>query len=289
MAGPSRRLAQVPVRYASRVSTPATPAAAAGVARTGLKAIAFHFGQALRETGQALDRVGCIVQGNMAFKEQLNRSRRLMPLFDVSPQLDPATVFVAPNATVIGNVSIGFRSSVWYGCVLRGDVNSIEVGKQTVIGDATVVHVVGAGGEKPRKTVIGDNVIVGSGCVIHGCTLHDGCVIGLGATVSDGAVVEAGAVVDAGALVAPDTVVKTKQLWAGSPARYVRDLTEAEVAANAERVTAWADLAEMHRKEHARPEWDRERERDSIYYEEMPILKRKMEQELAEKEKNYEP
>merc|ERR1712063_187177 len=119
------------------------------------------------------------LQGDLVFTETLNRSRRLMALGDSKPYLRK-DVFVAPNASVIGKVTLGEGASVWYGSVLRGDVNSIVVGSKSSIGDNCVVHVSGtsngAFGEA-APTKIGDKVVVESGSILHGCELHDGCKV----------------------------------------------------------------------------------------------------------------
>ncbi|MEZ5691333.1 MAG: DapH/DapD/GlmU-related protein [Rickettsiales bacterium] len=132
--------------------------------------------------------------------------------------------FIAAGAAVIGDVEIGTDSSIWFGCVVRGDVNYISIGSRTNIQDGTVIHVT----RKTNPTIIGDNVTVGHGALLHGCTLEDGCFIGMRATLMDGVVVESGAQVAAGALVTPNKRIPKGQLWAGSPAKYFRDLTEEE-------------------------------------------------------------
>lgn len=132
--------------------------------------------------------------------------------------------FVAAGAAVIGDVEIGEDSGVWFGCVVRGDVNYIRIGKRTNIQDGTVIHVT----RKTNPTIIGDNVTIGHAVLLHGCTLEDGCFIGMRATLMDGVVVESGAQVAAGALVTPNKRIPKGQLWAGSPAKYFRDLTEEE-------------------------------------------------------------
>lgn len=133
-------------------------------------------------------------------------------------------VFLAQNATVIGDVEIGDQSSVWYNCVLRGDVNNIRVGQKTNIQDGTVIHV----SSKTQGTYIGHNVTVGHMALLHACTIEDEAFIGMMACVMDDAYVETGAMVAAGALVTPGKRVLTGQLWAGSPAKYVRMLTDEE-------------------------------------------------------------
>lgn len=132
--------------------------------------------------------------------------------------------FVASGAAVIGDVEIGEDSGIWFGCVVRGDVNFVRVGKRTNVQDGTVIHVT----RKTNPTIIGDNVTIGHTALLHGCTLEDGCFIGMRATLMDGVVVESGAQVAAGALVTPNKRIPSGQLWAGSPAKYFRDLTEEE-------------------------------------------------------------
>ncbi|MCP5367415.1 MAG: gamma carbonic anhydrase family protein [Hyphomicrobiales bacterium] len=149
----------------------------------------------------------------------------ILPFRGQVPRIAP-DAFIAPTATVIGDVSIGARSSIWYACVLRGDVHEIRVGEGTNIQDGTVVHVTGG----RFGTYIGSDILIGHSALIHGCTLHDGCFIGMRATVMDGAVVETGAMVAAGALVTPGKRVPAGQLWAGSPAKHVRDLTPEDIA-----------------------------------------------------------
>lgn len=148
-----------------------------------------------------------------------------------------AEAFVAETAVVIGDVEIGPGSSVWYGCVLRGDVNAISVGRGTNIQDGTVVHVNrpcdgsdyrDSGGGMP--THIGDGVTIGHCALIHACTIESGAFIGMRATVMDYAVVEGRSMVAAGALLTPNKRVEKGQLWGGSPAKYMRDLREEEIA-----------------------------------------------------------
>ena len=130
-----------------------------------------------------------------------------------------ARVFLAPGAALVGDVTLGDDVSVWYGCVLRGDVNRIVVGARSNMQDGAVVHL---GDRDP--TVIGADVVVGHRAVLHGCTIEDAVLIGLQATVLDGAVIGAGSVVGAGALVTAGTVVPERSLVLGAPARVVRTL-----------------------------------------------------------------
>ncbi|NQV57787.1 MAG: gamma carbonic anhydrase family protein [Rhodospirillales bacterium] len=133
--------------------------------------------------------------------------------------------FIAPNATVIGQVTIGEGASIWFNTVLRGDVGTISVGARTNLQDGTIVHV--TLGE--YDTFIGDDVLVGHMAIIHGAHLEDRTFVGMGATILDGVVVESGAMVAAGALVTPGKRVKRGELWAGRPAKLMRKLSEDEI------------------------------------------------------------
>jgi carbonic anhydrase/acetyltransferase-like protein (isoleucine patch superfamily) len=179
----------------------------------------------------------------MADEGAMNRAM-LLPYDGTRPSV-AGNVFLAPGAVVIGNVEIAERAGIWFGCVLRGDVNIIKVGAETNIQDGTVVHVT----RKTHGTFIGSRVTIGHSALIHGCTLQDDCFIGMRATVMDGCVVESGAMVAAGALVTPGKVVPTGQLWAGSPARHVRDLSDEETAYFADTARHYADLGEKYRGE----------------------------------------
>ena len=157
----------------------------------------------------------------------------LLPFGGSTPAIDPLA-FVAETASVIGDVSIGPGSSLWYGCTARGDINRIRIGRNSNIQDGSVIHVnhdpagdhrVTGGG---MPTEIGDNVTVGHMALIHACTLEDRSFVGMGAIVMDQAVVESEAMVAAGAMVTPGKVVRRGQLWAGRPARYARDIKPEE-------------------------------------------------------------
>ncbi|RAP57152.1 gamma carbonic anhydrase family protein [Oleiagrimonas sp. MCCC 1A03011] len=135
-------------------------------------------------------------------------------------------VYVDSAATVIGDVQLGDDVSIWPGAVLRGDVNAIRVGARSNIQDGAIVHVTHDGPFTPGgfPCVIGADVTIGHGAVIHACTIEDACLIGMHATVLDGAVVKRHAFVGAGALVPPGKVVGEGELWLGNPARHVRTL-----------------------------------------------------------------
>lgn len=145
------------------------------------------------------------------------------PFKGIWPKIDPGC-FLAPTAAVIGDTEIGAETNIWWGCLVRGDMNVIRIGRRVNIQDLTVVHV----DSQKYGTFIGDRVTIGHAAIVHACTLEDDCFVGMQACVMDGAVVETGAMVAAGALVPPGKVVAAGQLWAGRPARFVRQCGEFE-------------------------------------------------------------
>jgi gamma-carbonic anhydrase len=170
-----------------------------------------------------------------------------MPVYRLGA-LTPAIaedVFIAPGAQVIGDVSIGTGSSIWFNCVVRGDGNLIRIGERTNIQDGSIIHIT----RKTHGTHIGNDVLVGHMAIIHGCILEDHSFVGLGATVMDGCVVETDAMLAAGALLTPGKRVPTGQMWAGRPAKYVRDLTEDEIGRNRAGAAGYAELALLFRRD----------------------------------------
>lgn len=161
----------------------------------------------------------------------------VLPYRDKNPQIADS-VFIAPTAAVIGDVVIGAESSIWFGCVIRGDVNEIRIGERTNIQDGTIVHVT----RQKYGTYIGSDVTIGHMALLHACTLEDGSFIGMQATVMDACVVESGAMVAAGALVTPGKRIGKGQLWAGRPAKHIRDLNEQEWAGMASTAPHYARL-----------------------------------------------
>jgi carbonic anhydrase/acetyltransferase-like protein (isoleucine patch superfamily) len=168
----------------------------------------------------------------------------VLPFRGASPKIDP-DAFLAPGAVVIGNTTIASGVGIWFGCVLRGDINVIDVGADTNIQDGTVVHVT----SKTHGTFIGARVTIGHSCLIHGCRIGDGAFIGMRATVCDGATVEPGGMVAAGALLTPGKLVKAGEVWSGSPAKYWRPVNETERGYMANLPGRYAELGRVYRKE----------------------------------------
>jgi carbonic anhydrase/acetyltransferase-like protein (isoleucine patch superfamily) len=166
----------------------------------------------------------------------------LYPFEGKWPQV-AASAFVAPTAAVIGDVTIGEGSGVWYHCVLRGDTNYIRIGARVNVQDGTIIHV-NAGRE---CTVIGDDVTIGHAAIVHACTLEDRAFVGMGATVLDRAVIEQGGVLAAGSVLPPGKRIGRLELWMGNPAKLVRVLTEEDRAGFDRTAPHYVELAKRHR------------------------------------------
>lgn len=147
----------------------------------------------------------------------------ILPFKGVWPKIGN-DVFIAPTATVIGDVEVADEAVIMFGCTVRGDTNWIKIGKHSNLQDHVVIHV----NEGREPTSIGERVSVGHSVLLHACELQDGCLIGMRASVMDGAVIESGSLVAGGAVVVPRTVVKSGELWGGAPARFMRPLKEQE-------------------------------------------------------------
>jgi gamma-carbonic anhydrase len=147
----------------------------------------------------------------------------LYALDGILPRVHP-TSFIAPTAAVIGDVEIGPESGIWFACVVRGDTNFIRIGARTNIQDGTIVHVDAV----TFPTIIGDDVTVGHGAIIHACTLRDRAFVGMGSTVLDGAVIEEGGMLGAGGLLTPGKIIGRYELWTGAPAKLKRVMDEEE-------------------------------------------------------------
>jgi len=247
-----------------------------------IQRVLFHFGNMVRETGQGIDRFGMSLQGNYAFKEQLSRHRRVMNLFEKIPHVGEGA-FVAPSASVIGWVDIGQNSSVWYGAVIRGDVNSIKIGTQTSLGDRVVVHVSRYGKGGPIPTVIGDRCVVGSAAILHACTLEDESNVGMGAMVLDGAVVGKHAILEAGSVLTPGKKIPESQVWAGNPAKYVRDVTQVDLKAHSESLNKIKELQDAHNQYHIATDLERLDAKDLADVADRVLYRRKQIKDFAQK------
>lgn len=127
--------------------------------------------------------------------------------------------FLAENATLVGNIVAGHNCSFWFNCVVRGDVSAIRMGDQVNVQDGAVVHAT----YQRSETIIGNNVSIAHNAIVHGCTIEDNVLIGMGAIVMDGAIIKSGAIIGAGAVVLQNTVVDSGTIWAGNPAKLLKE------------------------------------------------------------------
>lgn len=165
-----------------------------------------------------------------------------------APRVD-ASAFVAPGARLIGDVEIGPEASIWYNVVLRGDMNRIRIGARSNVQDGTVIHVDPprpGGPEEGYPALIGEEVLIGHMAMVHGCTLHDRAFVGLGSIVMDGCVIESDAMLAAGAMLTPGKRIASGQLWAGRPAKLVRDLRPQDIESMRLGVAHYVALAKRH-------------------------------------------
>ena len=165
-----------------------------------------------------------------------------------TPRIDPAA-FIAPGARLIGDIEIGPEASVWYNCVLRGDMNRIRIGARSNVQDGTVIHVDPprvAGPEQGYPALIGEEVLIGHLAMVHGCILHDRAFVGLGAIVMDGCEIEGDAMLAAGAMLTQGKRIPSGQLWAGRPAKYVRDLRPEDIQGMRLGVAHYVELGKRH-------------------------------------------
>lgn len=140
--------------------------------------------------------------------------------------------FIAPNATIVGDVVMGNDGSIWFNAVIRGDVNSIRMGDKVNIQDGAVIHCT----FKKTKTVLGNNVSVGHNAIIHGCTIHDNVLVGMGAIIMDNAVVHSNTIIAAGAVVLEGTICEAGSIYAGVPAKKVKTIQEDQIHGEIDRI-----------------------------------------------------
>jgi len=197
------------------------------VKRTG-----YSIGRMARETGLALDAAGSRYTKDIAHLELLSRHRNIMPLYDLQPIILNDT-YIAPNASVIGEVFLGAQTTVWYGATLRGDINAIRIGSNCSIGDQTVINTTPSlPFGVPASVNIGNNVNIENNCSLYSCTVDDGVQVGFKSIILEGSRLERGCVIGPNSVVPPGRLIPAGTYWAGNPVEYVRDLTEQEIQEN---------------------------------------------------------
>jgi carbonic anhydrase/acetyltransferase-like protein (isoleucine patch superfamily) len=179
------------------------------------------------------------------FLSKLFMQKMIKTFQNITPKIH-STAYIAENAVIIGDVEIGEQASIWYNCVLRGDVNFIRIGAKTNIQDGTIIHV---SREAEFAAIIEAEVTVGHSATIHGCYIEQGSLIGIGATVLDGARVGKNSLIAAGSLVTPNTIIPERSFVLGSPARVKRELSDEEVENIQHFWRNYVKLSEIYRGE----------------------------------------
>eukprot|EP00882_Tetradesmus_deserticola_P001619 GHRQ01001745.1.p1 GENE.GHRQ01001745.1~~GHRQ01001745.1.p1 ORF type:complete len:228 (+),score=72.96 GHRQ01001745.1:123-806(+) len=203
-----------------------------------------RLGFALRESGQALERLGCVWQGINSHAEEITRWHPTENAGYKVPQVASSS-WIAPSAQVSGDVQVGNNCSIWYNCTVRGDNHHVEIGHNTNLQDGVSV---GSLSPSSSSTKVGSGVSVGHGAVLQGCTVEDNVLIGMNAVLRDGVKVASGAIVAAGAVLEPGAAVASGELWAGNPARKLRQLKQEEQDYLKSLPARYQDLAGQHKK-----------------------------------------
>jgi carbonic anhydrase/acetyltransferase-like protein (isoleucine patch superfamily) len=155
----------------------------------------------------------------------------ILPVEGVSPEFG-ADCFIAPNATIVGDVVMGDQCSIWFNAVVRGDVNSIRMGHKVNVQDGAVIHAT----YKKTKAIIGNNVSIGHNAIVHGCNVHDNVLIGMGAIVMDYADIGSNSIIAAGAVVLERTIVEPGSIYAGVPAKKVKEVSPEQISGEINRI-----------------------------------------------------
>ena len=170
----------------------------------------------------------------------------IIPFDGKEPQIHESA-FIAPGARIIGDVTIGPEASIWYNCVLRGDIQKIVVGVRSNVQDGSVFHVEGPRPDTDGEpTIIGDDCVIGHMAVVHGCQLEDHAFVGMGAIAMDGSRIAKGGMLGAGALLSPSKKIGEGEIWIGRPAKYYRTQDEAQIAKIKFQSERYCRLAQKH-------------------------------------------
>lgn len=171
----------------------------------------------------------------------------IISLHGNTPKIHPSA-FIAPGCRIIGDVEIGAEASIWYNCVLRGDVGRIRIGARSNVQDGTVIHCDSEKGPFPGyPTIIEEDSLIGHMAMLHGCTIKAKSLVGLGAIVMDGCVIESHAMLAAGAMLTPGKTIPSGQMWGGRPARFMRELDPNWSAGNQMAVTHYVHNGIAHK------------------------------------------
>jgi carbonic anhydrase/acetyltransferase-like protein (isoleucine patch superfamily) len=144
----------------------------------------------------------------------------------------PKDCYIADNATIVGEVSMGNQCSVWFNAVIRGDVHFIKIGNKVNVQDGAVIHAT----YQKSPTTVGNNVSIGHNAIVHGCTIHDNVLIGMGSIVMDDCVIESNSIIAAGAVVTQNTIVEAGSIYAGVPAKKVKNISQELISGEIDRI-----------------------------------------------------
>ena len=199
-----------------------------------------------RSLGQTLDKMGAAMEV-AKYTERLVPSTRFVAVNGIAPTVSSTTAFVAPSANIIGDVSLGQNSSVWYGATIRGDGNKVTIGENTNIGDRAVIHIAKIQGNYP--THIGNHVTVGPAAIVHAATVKDYAIVGTAAQVLDGSTVGSNSIVAPASIVSPGTTIPDGEYWGGAPAKMIRKVTSEELVSIQSSAQDMLNLAVLHAEE----------------------------------------
>ena len=164
-----------------------------------------------------------------------------------TPKIHPSA-FIAPGCRIIGDVEIGAEASIWYNCVIRGDVNAVRIGARTNVQDGTVIHCDSdKGGMKGFPTIIEEEALIGHMAMLHGCTVRKNALVGLGSIVMDGCVLEENSMIAAGGMLTPGKMIASYQMWGGRPARFMRELDEMWATGNRMAIAHYVQNGQAHK------------------------------------------
>lgn len=183
----------------------------------------------------------------MSIQSAVRPGVKIIPIHGKAPKIHDSA-FVAPGCVLIGDIEIGADSSIWYNCVLRADVFTIRIGERTNIQDGTIIHCdpPRPGDPEGNPAVIGDDVLVGHMAMLHGCTIEDRGFVGLGAIAMNKSRIGSDAMLAAGAMLTEGRVMEPRQLWAGRPAKFLRDLPDPAIAGMQAGVAHYTENAKLH-------------------------------------------
>lgn len=201
-------------------------------------------GKLFRQVGKSFEKAGLALESmaEMAYVERLVPSTRIVTVNGKTPTVKADEAFVAPNATLAGNVTVGKGSSVWYGAVVSGSKSPVVVGEQSNLQDRVIVH----------NASIGNKVSIGASAELYDCTVEDECIVGPGVKIASGAVVQKHAILTAGAVVGEKQVVASGELWSGHPAKCLRKLSEEEIGIISSTSVVHSELSVVHAIESAK-------------------------------------